>query len=61
MTPEPAIGRQTIRLAMLAKDFDGTVRKYLGDERADEYARQQREVANKVHRTPPESLDGMRF
>ena len=64
--PEPqvqnsAISSQASRLIALCKDFDGTVRSALGDEVADNYAREQREVASKVHRLPPDNLDDARF
>jgi hypothetical protein len=33
----------------------------IGEEKAREIAERQHEVASKAHRSPPRSLDGMRF
>lgn len=66
ITPETevqnnVISPQALRLIALCKDFDGTVRSTLGNEVADKYAREQREVASKVRRLPPDNLDDARF
>jgi hypothetical protein len=37
------------------------LRELVGEEAAARIEREQREVASKVHRSPPPSLDGMRF
>lgn len=45
----------------LVTDFDGALRRRGLHKRADHYAKQQREVAQKATRHPPKSIEGMRF
>jgi hypothetical protein len=51
--------RQVQRLVRLAKDFNGTIRRELGPERAQVYIDEQREVAEARRRaqTNPDILD----
>jgi hypothetical protein len=54
--------RQVMRFACLLKDFDGTVRRELGPDVADNYAADQHDIASKIHRgTVPASFDGIQI